>query len=145
MVLRAMRCLSRCQRGELTGEAVQKCAGCRWGVGEPLPGPAGRAELQPARGGWSCCACPPPCSWSVQGVESRRALEASPEPFHVMGASCAAGPLFFPPRFLGHGRPSLSCRHKWLQWGSCQTLRGMIYDAPLAHFELWLLLLFSRI
>lgn len=87
----------------------------------------------------------PPCFWSVQGVESHRALEIAPEPFHVSGASCAAGPLFSPPRFLGHGRPSLPCRHKWLQWGSCQTLCGLIYDAPLAHFELWLLPLFSRI
>lgn len=39
-------------------------------------------------------------------------------------------------------RPSVHCR---VQWGSCQTLPRMIYDAPSAHFELWLLLLFSRI
>lgn len=44
----------------MRGEAVQRCAGCRWRAGEPLPGPVGRAEPQPARGVGSCCARPLP-------------------------------------------------------------------------------------
>lgn len=89
---------------------------------------------------------PSPCSCPIRGVETCRALETAPEPFRVSGALCAISPLFSSPRPPSQGRPSVPCRHQWLlQWGSCQTLPGMIYDAPSAHFELWLLLLFSGI